>query len=199
MMELLTKFVDAVCRIAAALEAKSNHGCISQIIEDPEPKTQEECPEQTGPIGNPKSYKQMVAEKGLPFLKDMCTARGLAFKPQARENTIIALLETDDARNPVTYGKVTDKTVETPGPFDAPPEEIVDNDPLGLNQSEEPLVTAESVREVLTTIIKMPDGGKDVVIKLLQDGAGVDVFSDMDTNDQNKLNAVNTLAQEFLR
>lgn len=149
----------------------------------PEVSASEEKP---APEAGPQSYEQLLEAHGLPYLKNLCQERGIAFLPLAKSKSIIDLLKDWDAKTAPEPVK-QETTVTEPDPFAAEqPAEVVE-DPFATTPAPEPVqkeVTEEELRDKLKDLrdvfeSKNPTKGTAKIIEFMEKEGGVRILKEL--------------------
>lgn len=146
------------------------------------------------PEAVPQSYEQLLEAHGLPYLKNLCQERGIAFLPLAKSKSIIDLLKDWDVKNsaPAPEKPAEVKTIEEPlfpdaDPFAAEqPAEVID-DPFATTAAPEPAakeVTEEELRDKLKDLrdvfeSKNPTKGTAKIIEFMEKEGGVRILKEL--------------------
>lgn len=151
----------------------------------PEVSASEEKPPS---VDGPQSYEQLLEAQGLPYLKNLCQERGIAFLPLAKSKSIIDLLKDWDAKTaPEPVKQETTVTEPEPDPFAAEqPAEVID-DPFATTSAPGPAqkeVTEEELRDKLKDLRdvfenKNPTKGTAKIIEFMEKEGGVRILKEL--------------------
>lgn len=200
---MIEKFMELFERMVVAMERRADS--YEKLVEgsgvvDVEPvispklfeRQMEPYPPEKKPAltGEPQSYEQLLEAHGLPYLKNLCQERGIAFLPLAKSKSIIDLLKEWDLKNAAPASEPGVKTIEEPLLPDADPFAVeqpieVAEDPFATTLAPTAKeITEEELRDKLKDLrdvfeSKNPTKGTAKIIEFMEKEGGVRILKEL--------------------